>query len=159
MKISLALKRLLIPLIAASVIAGCGRSKVPNADNLVAAARRDDVTAVQELLAKGANIDGQETGMLRETPLITCASTDGTNVFFFLLSRGANVNAPGTDGITPLMEAITVGDPNLFKVKALIKHGADVNAKDSNGVSVLRRARAANCKVVIEELIAAGAKE
>jgi len=140
---------------------GCdgGGSSQSLQNRLVKAARNDDVIALGKLLAKGANIDGVEDVMLSETALVTSASSKGTNAFYFLLSKGADVNAVTSDGTTALMQALTLGDNNLGRIRELIRLGANVNAFDKSKNSVLRTARAAGCRVAVDELIAAGARD
>jgi len=111
-------------------------------------------------LAAGAKIDDKEGRMLRETPLVASAIVDDTNAFFFLLSNGANVNAPAHNGVTPLMQALLLGDSNLSRINALISAGANVNATNDKGRSVLAQAKAVpGSDATIKTLIAAGARE
>ena len=117
------------------------------------------MAAIRKLLGNGADINGKEKGMLGQTPLVACEAVDGTNVFYLLLELGADVNAPAKDGITPLMEALVLGDANSVKVKELIRRGANVNARDSAGNSVLAHARASGCRSLLPDLLEAGAKE
>ena len=137
---------------------GCGFGMNSKEDRLVQAVRRDDVKAIAKLLREGANINGQERHMLSETPLVACSATDATNAFFFLLSNGAGVNVPAHDGVTPLAQAVTLGDYNLVKVRELVRRGANVNAVDNHGNSILRLAKAAGANLLVDELNSAGAR-
>ena len=142
---------------AVLLFTGCGEGTTVNA--LVNACRRDDTNAITTLLKAGVNINGIETKMLSQTPLVAVAATPATNAFYLLLKRGADVNAPTEDGTTPLMEAVMPGDYNMDRVQELIRRGANVNAADNASNSVLKCARAAGCKTTVDVLIVAGAKE
>ena len=73
-------------------------------DDLVRAARYDDVATVRRLLERGAAINGQERRMWLETALIAATHPNVSNTFYYLLESGADVNTPGrSDGVTPLI--------------------------------------------------------
>jgi len=140
-------------------VCGCGPTMTKE-DKLVDAVRRSDIQQMVKLLAAGAKIDDRESRMLRQTPLVASAIVDNTNAFFFLLSNGANVNAPAHEGVTPLMQAVLLGDSNLPRINALIVAGANVNATNEKGHSVLAQAKAVpGSDATIKALIEAGAKE
>jgi ankyrin repeat protein len=151
--------KLPVILVLCILLGAFGCRRVSKEDKLVAAARNNDVGVVKLMLKRGANIDRAENGMLSQTALIASVSAYQTNAFYLLLANGANVNCAMADGTTPLMEAVSVGDANLARVKALIQKGADVNAIDNSNNSVMSHARAAGCSQIIQELVLAGAKE
>jgi ankyrin repeat protein len=147
--------------LALLLLAGClgGCFKAPPENQLVNAARADDLRTFQQVAANyGSDINQPEKAMLGYTPLIAAVLSDGSSVFNYLLAVKANVNAPSRDGQTPLMMATMKGDINSNKVSALIKAGANVNARNQQGQSVLQHARAAGASNVVTILKDAGAQ-
>jgi ankyrin repeat protein len=130
----------------------------------VNAARSDDLAEFKRIAAKGVSLDGQEKGMLGQTPLVAASAFgNGTNVFYYLLSARAKLDAGDHEGKTPLMYAVMFGDVNISKIEALIAAGADVNARNKFGSSVLTYAKWASTGHVatntLELLQQNGAKE
>jgi ankyrin repeat protein len=72
-----------------------------------------------------------------------------------LLSAGADVNAKGTAGETPLLEASVMGHSQV--VLALLEHGADMEAKDNRGRTPLHWASMVGHSEVVKEFLDHGA--
>ncbi len=129
------------------------RVTAPTGHDLVAAAQTDDVARLRAVLAKGIDINARDPGMLHQTALEAAVTTDYSNAFFYLLQAGADVNTRNSDGRTPLMEAITLGDRNLYKVTALLERGALLAAADNRGNTALAVATASQSPRVAEHLV------
>ena len=117
--------------------------------HLGSAARQGDIESVKELLAQGANVNGQDdhgwTALMAvldngmkppsQVPQLGLPSLVYMDTVRFLLTRGADVNAKTELGVTPLMLALSNGQTEA--VTLLLTHGADVNARNSVGKSPL----------------------
>jgi ankyrin repeat protein len=117
------MKHLLLTIITAVVLVGCGD---PEADRaLLDAAWDGNIEAVKQHLDAGANVNAKEDG---ETPLHMAALSGPKEVAELLIAKGADVNAKDEDGVTPLHWTETEEIAEL-----LIAAGADVNAMDNSG--------------------------
>ena len=115
---------------------------------LFEAAAWENVAAVSDLLAEGADIDGQtESG---RTALMAGASFGNTEVLQMLLNAGAETETKDSDGWTSLMWAAT--DGNVKAVELLLNHGADRELKDKDGKTALILAGERNHKAIVEML-------
>lgn len=86
---------------------------------LFAAIRSADAAAVQQALANGADKNAKSNGL----PAITlCVQSGKLNLVQLLATAGADVNAPDTQGITPLAHARARGFDAI--VDALLGLGA-----------------------------------
>lgn len=103
------------------------------------AAQDGDLVAVQDLLAKGAIVDGKDaTG---KTALLWVApARDNPEMVKLLVAKGADVNAKDNDGETALMIAASQSNPGILA--ALIEAGAEVNAQNNAGGTALMAAAA-----------------
>jgi len=114
-------------LIAASSLSSCSPAGRMGDD-----AARGDLAAVKADLAN-TPVDAQN--LAGNTALGSAAGSGRLEVVKLLLASGAKVNGPGSEGDTPLMDAVngpTGGDaPGV--VAALIAAGADPSAKDRVG--------------------------
>jgi ankyrin repeat protein len=99
-----------------------------------------DLETVKALVAAGADVNaGRPNGV---TPL-GWASNGPLDVLIWLLEHKANPNAlrrspgmpPGTNGMTPLMDAAAFGATD--NARALLDWGADVNAKSERGTPLI----------------------
>jgi hypothetical protein len=88
------------------------------------AAREGNVVKVQELLARGANVN-EQSGRGEATPLIFAASAGKVEVVNLLLKRGANPNLCAWANTCPVWWATRSG--SYETVKLLLEAGADVN--------------------------------
>ncbi len=104
---------------------------------LMLACSRNDIIAVNKMLAKQAIINQEDDG--GSTPLCYAArnDTDNTELLELLIKNGAKVNITNSYGRNALIEAVSSG--SIKKVNFLIKKGAQVNRKseDFGGVSAI----------------------
>ena len=118
------------------------------------AARDDDVSEVNALLAKGAEVNAKDRDGY--TPLHAAALLGHVNVVNALLSKGAEVNAKMTYGWMPLQLAAKYGHVDV--VNALLSKDAEVDAKDEDGYTPLHDAACNGHVNVVNALLAKGAK-
>jgi hypothetical protein len=98
------------------------------------------------------------------TPLVRAAKAGDAAAIRLLLQYKANVELPTTNGITPLLAAVTSSSAVetrgrykteagvLESVKVLVAGGADVNTRDRTGQTALHIAAASGWNSVITEL-------
>jgi ankyrin repeat protein len=123
------------------------------ADDLIKAAENGDLPHLEELLAKGVNVDARNSNGW--TPLIIASEMGHIDVVQALLAKGSDINAKDNDGWTPLMRASQFG--NLGVVRALLSKGADVNAKNySGGVALIIASQNGHLEMV-QALLSKGA--
>jgi hypothetical protein len=91
---------------------------------LAEAVQKDDLKAVEALLAKGADVKIKNS--VGTPVLITAAKQGSGSIVEALLKKGADVNSRNEEGSTALLEAIEPGRTEI--VKMLLAAGADVNA-------------------------------
>jgi hypothetical protein len=107
--------------------------------DLITAATRGDVAAVQALLGRGADVNGK--GPKGETALVVASQEGRRDVVQALLDKGADVNAKtNNNNVTALMLASANGYREV--VQMLLDKGADINAKASGGKTALDAATA-----------------
>ena len=99
-----------------------------------------DLTAVNTLIAMGANVNQEQAGALHGmvpsgTALHVAASAGRTEICESLLRAGANVDAKNGKGATPLLVALS--HASIACVPVLLEHGANVNASDMQGKTAL----------------------
>lgn len=115
-----------------------GRSKrgIPA---LILAASRKQVTVVEALLEKGADVNiratDSEKGIEQFTALHIAAANGHVEILQILLDHKAFVNAQDKSGLTPLMAASEMG--NNVAVILLLDKGAEINQQDYEGLSPL----------------------
>src|SRR5262245_2636974 len=99
------------------------KGMTPGNDVLVATANCQPTTAVSHWLSPGADVNAKNTAQYGRTPLLTAVTSEraGAETLTLLLDKGADVNAPTTEGDTPLDWALYKGDRK--KIQALESHG------------------------------------
>ncbi len=131
-----------------------------DAQDLIGAACIDDISTIQILIDKGADVNAKTdngwTALMSASSSGYAGSAGHLNVVHTLLANGANVNAKANDGWTALMWASREG--HLEIAKALLAKGADVNAKSNSGLTALSAANAKGHSDVAQALINAGGK-
>jgi ankyrin repeat protein len=125
-------------------------------DQMIIAARSNDIRKVRELIERGADVNAKEnvTGE-GDTALFHAAAAGYTEVAKVLIEKGAKLNGPA-GSMTPLIMAASGGHADTVEV--LIKTGANVNAKDDQGHTALTDAARKNHFEVVKLLIENGAE-
>jgi hypothetical protein len=128
----------------------------PKPEELLSAAQRGDVTAVQALLAKGADVNAMANN--GRTALIEASQNGHLDVVQVLLAKGADVNAKDSLGFSALQMA-SGQKGHLDVVQVLLAKGADVNAQDNEGWTALMGASASSYADldIVQALLAKGA--
>lgn len=117
---------------------------------LFAAIKNGDKSAVEALLAKGADVNVKDE--YGQTPLVYVKEK---SIAELLLAKGASINARDKRGRTPLYFVANEGMKGI--VELLLVKGADVNAKDNAGETPLHYAATSKKKDVVELLLIKGA--
>jgi len=100
------------------------------------AAANGDVAAIEELLAKGEDIEGWDSD--KYTPLYLAARWGKLDAVKLLVERGANIDSRSTElSSTPLQIAARHGEAEI--VRYLLEKGADVNARNRLGDTALSK--------------------
>ena len=123
---------------------------------IMSAALRGDLAAVQELIAKGADVDAKSDGAGRITALIGASQEGHSEIARLLLTNGADINVKDRNGETALMLASYYGHKKVVQV--LLAKGAYVNANNERGETALMLASQKGHNEIKELLIKAGAK-
>ncbi len=123
------------------------------ADDLMSAAGRGDLVAVNTLIAHGADVNAKDGN--GQTALYWATTGGHTDVMQTLLAHGADVNAKNISGQTALEVAAQLGHNDV--VKTLLARGADVNAQDEFGYTALEVAAQFGHNDVVKTLLAHGA--
>jgi ankyrin repeat protein len=116
------------------------------------AAAAGSLSRMQLLHLAGANINSNAAS---RRPLFLAAGEGRLRAVRYLLDEGAEVNAPESDGNTPLTEATFYGHAPV--VKELLARGADINAVAGGGTA-LDIAISKNHPAIIDMLRHYGAK-
>ncbi len=101
--------------------------------SLLQAVWKEDISAVKELLAKGA--DPNAKSAIGTSPLHGAAKKSEVEITRALIAQGADVNARDQSGLTPLMAAASANQ--IHNMEALLAAGARVDAKDDKGFTAL----------------------
>ena len=145
------MKELLITIIAAVLLVGCGKSQqsTPQAETepmepvatvkapdipFWEAAMNGNIEAVKQHLTAGADVNVKDDNW-GATPLHFAARNGHKEVAELLAAKGAVMNAKDDDGRTPLHMVADIGDNGIAEL--LIAKGADVNAKDNKDYTPL----------------------
>ena len=123
-------------LIACSALTVAGQD--PQNDTALRKAAQDgDIQAVNDLLAKGANVNAKDDKG-RTALLWVAPARDNPEMAKLLIAKGADCNAKDNDGETALMIAASQSNPGILT--ALIEAGAEVNAQNNAGGTALMAA-------------------
>jgi len=146
------------PAMAEALVTKAGDTKAAKWAPLHAAAASGDRQAVEDLLAKGADVNAKSE--LGASALHTAAVYGHKQIAELLIEKGADVNATAErslwdEGMTALHGSCIKGQKGVAEL--LIARGADVNAKTKNGYTPLHIAATGGHKDVAEVLIAKGA--
>jgi ankyrin repeat protein/tRNA A-37 threonylcarbamoyl transferase component Bud32 len=107
-------------------------------DSLHKAVEEGSLSAVEELLQAGSEIDARdESGC---APLHLAVRNNHPRILKVLISAGADINAPDGAGATPLHLAAAAGSREMAEY--LVNKGADVKVKDRDGQTALHLANA-----------------
>jgi len=117
------MKLILITIIAALLVVGCGPPKPPDI-SIKDAITKGNIEAVKKHIAAGTDVNAK--GKSGSTPL-HYAGFGPKETVELLIDAGADVNAKDGRGKTPLH--IAAGGGKMEVVELLIAKGADVNAK------------------------------
>lgn len=129
-------------------------SLMENGDTLFTYAMRSDAPEAAKVVMEAEGFDPNALNRFGETPLMLAVFKGNEAIFKRLLELGASTEgAPGR--WTPLHYAATEGRRTF--VEYLIEHGADVNAQTKAGVTPLMMAARKPSRVVVTQLLRAGA--
>lgn len=118
---------------------------------LINTAKVGNIPAMQLLLDGGALIN-YTAAPIHQTALLVASSFGQLPAVKFLIEKGADLNAPDTNGVTPLIAATQNG---LFDVaEELSRAGADKEIRDAVGLSALDYANNGGNAALIELLSA-----
>ncbi len=119
--------------------------------DLVSAAERGDLSAVERLLEEGASVETRDDS--RRTALVAAAYGNHLEVSRKLIGAGADVNAKDdTEQSAYLISTSEIGDdPRLLHLT--LENGADIESLDSyNGTGLIRAAERGYAEIVKELL-------
>lgn len=116
--------------------------------------KRRDLTWMQFLVAKGANVNSRD--VKGTTPLVVASNLGFIEGAEYLVEHGARVDESNSAGETPLITA--VHNRNLTLMRILLKAGANPDRADNSGRSARDYARLANNAAVLLGEIEASAK-
>ncbi len=102
---------------------------------LSVAVSQDNSEETENLIIKGADVNGKEKRHSNITPIFLAVENADLKITEMLLNFGAKVNARDKEKQTPLMRIDDDATPEL--VNLLIKHGAKVNSTDKEGNTAL----------------------
>lgn len=129
-------------------------SLMENGDTLFTYAMRSDAPETAKVVMEAEGFDPNALNRFGETPLMLAVFKGNEAIFKRLLELGASTEgAPGR--WTPLHYTATEGRRTF--VEYLIEHGADVNAQTKAGVTPLMMAARKPSRVVVTQLLRAGA--
>ncbi len=103
-------------------------------DNLFAAIKSKDLTALAIMVERGADVNARNDA--GQTPLMTAATTEygGEKLIDMLVNQGADIRARDNKGMTALMHA--AGKGVLENAEQLLQLGIDPDIKDNSGKTV-----------------------
>jgi len=124
-----------------------------NADDIIQAARFDDLNKLRDCVEAGIPVDHADPA--GETALFHIVGMGSDEGFQLLLEHGADVRLRDGSGNTVLHKAITFGQNGL--ALKLIDRGVDVSATNKVGATALHYAVRAGNQTMVELLLANGA--
>ncbi len=142
-----------LALLSLAIVLPALRGQAAGENQVVAAAKEDDVQAVRALIAKRANVN--EAARDGSTALLWAAYNSNLEMTRTLISAGAKVNIPNQYGITPLLQASRTGDTEIMQ--ALIRAGADLKQTHPDGETPLMGAARAHRVDAVRLLLETGA--
>lgn len=102
----------------------CLNSYAGDAEDLISATRKGDISTVKELLAKGADVNAKDN-MFGRTALMWASENGHLELVQALLAKGADVNAKDNKGETALSLVKAKGKGHSDVAQLLIKAGAN----------------------------------
>jgi len=141
----------LVAVLVSSGIAACSREPPPSTRDreLIAAAAKGNVPAVQRLLEAGASVDAADGQGV--TALIAAAYGNHITAARLLIEAGADVNRQ--DKTQQSAYLIATSDGHLDLLRLTLAAGADVQSTDSyNGTGLIRAADRGHVEIVRELL-------
>jgi ankyrin repeat protein len=129
-----------------------------NALDAAAWSSQNDLSTVEYLISKGADIHAQSGKY--ETPLHVAVRSWANNLWMvaYLVKQGSGVNARAGKYETPLITVASTLPEKLSVVKYLIGKGADVNAKSEQYGNVLGATMRQENRKTARLLLSHGAK-
>lgn len=134
-----------------SVMGGAMAVSISYENPLSTVVSQDDEEEVENLISKGANVNGKEKQHENITPLFLAVENGNLEITAMLLNFGADAGALDDNGNTPLMRIDDDATPEL--VRLLIKHGAKVNSTDKKGNTALILASGSATAEVLQVLL------
>lgn len=116
-----------------------------NETPLMMAALRGHVSWMQRLIERGAQVHREGWA-----PVHYAASGPDTEALALILRAGAPMDAPSTNGSTPLMMAAGYGA--IDAARLLLKRGADAAARNQRGLTAADFARSAGRDALVAEI-------
>jgi ankyrin repeat protein len=108
------------------------------------------------LLDAKADIESQNWGSCKSTPLLAAVNAHSGKTVALLLARGADANKPDDEGYAPLLYAVCAGQADI--AEALLKNGASPDATGGRGTPALGFAATGGDADMIRLLVKYGAR-
>jgi ankyrin repeat protein len=124
---------LVIASLAAAVTPLLAQQGPPAGREMLAAARRGDLAAVQALVAGGAPLDPRDD--TQQTPLLLAVQGDHTPVAAWLIGAGADINAQARNQDTPWLLAGALGRAEVLQL--MIPRKPDLSIRNRFGGNAL----------------------